>query len=137
MINCVITSTVGGYTSLWYEGERYVVNLQMNFGAGATVANAAWWDALDPKMRDFLAAQITTLSAKVWAQNRREDREGIDYNTAGPCSIGTELGNRTLITPTEADFTLQKEAFTKAVLSGWQKRCGDAWETTYKTFVRA
>ena len=136
VIDCAITSTVGGYTSRWYEGAKYVLDLPINFGAGATVANAAWWDALDPKVRDFLSAQITTLSAEMWEQNRREDREGIACNTAGPCSMGTELGNLTLITPTEADFALQKEAFTKAVLPGRLKRCGEPCETSYKSFVR-
>jgi TRAP-type C4-dicarboxylate transport system substrate-binding protein len=44
---------------------------------GATVANAAWWDALDPAVQEFLPREISALSQEIWAQNRGKDREGI------------------------------------------------------------
>lgn len=134
-IDCAITSTVGGYTARWYEGAKYVLDLPINFGAGATVANAAWWDGLDPALQGFLTKEITALSAEMWAQNRKEDREGIACNTTGPCPFGEELGGLTLISATEADIALQKEAFTKAVLPGWLTRCGAPCEETYESFV--
>lgn len=130
VIDCAITSTVGGYTSKWYEGSKFVYDMPVNFGAGATVANAKWWDALDPKVQEFLTKEISALSAEMWAQNRREDREGIACNGAGPCSLGTPA-NQTIVTPSEADLALQKEAFEKGVLPGWMKRCGDACKAAY------
>jgi TRAP-type C4-dicarboxylate transport system substrate-binding protein len=130
VIDCAITSTVGGYTSRWYEGSKYVYDLPVNFGAGATVANAAWWDGLDPAVQAFLTKEVGALSAEMWAQNRREDREGIACNGAGPCSIG-EPAKQTIVTPTEADLALQKEAFEKGVLPGWLARCGDVCKAAY------
>jgi TRAP-type C4-dicarboxylate transport system substrate-binding protein len=131
VIDCAITSTVGGYTSRWYEGADYVYDMPINFGAGATVANAAWWDALDPAVQEFLTREISALSLEMWAQNRREDREGIACNGQGPCSLGDAAG-KTIVTPTEADLALQKEAFEKGVLPGWFKRCGEICKAAYE-----
>lgn len=131
VIDCAITSTVGGYTSRWYEGSKFVYDMPVNFGAGATVANAKWWDALDPAVQAFLTKEVGALSAQMWAQNRKEDREGIACNGAGPCPIG-EPAKQTIVTPSEADLALQKEAFEKGVLPGWLKRCGDVCSAAYE-----
>lgn len=136
VIDCAITSTVGGYTSRWYEGATHLLDLPINFGAGATAANAQWWDGLDAAVQDFLTTQVEALSDEMWAQNRREDREGIACNTTGPCPFGDDLGRLTLVTPSEADYALQKEAFTEAVLPGWLNRCGAPCEDTYRSFVQ-
>jgi TRAP-type C4-dicarboxylate transport system substrate-binding protein len=134
VIDCAITSTVGGYTSKWYEGSNYVFDLPVNFGAGATVANAEWWDSLDPAVQTFLTDRIAALSAEMWAQNRREDREGIACNGEGPCSLGDPAG-QTIITPSAEDLALQKEAFEEGVLPGWLKRCGADCEAAYETMT--
>lgn len=131
VIDCAITSTVGGYTARWYEGSKFVFDLPVNFGAGATVANAKWWDALDPGVQQFLTKEVSALSTEMWAQNRREDREGIACNGAGPCSLG-EPAKQTIVTPTAEDIALQGEAFEKAVLPGWLKRCGEACTGVYE-----
>ncbi|MBP0617417.1 TRAP transporter substrate-binding protein [Jiella mangrovi] len=131
VIDCAITSTVGGYTSRWYEGSNYIYDLPVNFGAGATVANGAWWDKLDPAVQSFLTKELDELSAKMWEQNRREDREGIACNTDGPCSIGEPAG-QTLVEASDADLKLRRQAFLEGVLPGWLKRCGEtcknAWD---------
>lgn len=136
VIECAITSTVGGYTAHWYEGSKYIFDMPVNFGAGAIVANGAWWDGLDPAVQTFLTEQISELSAEMWAQNRREDREGIACNGDGPCSIGEPAG-QTIITPSEADLALQKEAFEKGVLPAWLERCGEVCEAAYEKLAAA
>lgn len=123
VIDCAITSAMGGYTARWYEGAKYLYSLPINFGAGATAANGRWWDGLDPQVQTFLTKQLTSLSAEMWDQNRREDAAGLACNTAGPCAVGKPAGI-TLVEPTEADLTLRKEAFLAAVLPGWTNRCG-------------
>ena len=45
MIDCAITGTLGGYSARWYESATHLYTLPINFGAGATVANAEWWDS--------------------------------------------------------------------------------------------
>ncbi|MDH2328665.1 TRAP transporter substrate-binding protein [Cereibacter sp. SYSU M97828] len=131
VIDCAITSTVGGYTARWYEGSSHILDLPINFGAGATVANAAWFDGLDPSVQTFLKTELASLMDQMWDQNRREDREGIACNTAGPCSLGDPAG-LVLVTPTLEDLALQQQAFTEAVLPGWLARCGDDCEGVYE-----
>ena len=132
VIDCALTSTVGGYTSRWYEGSHYIYDLPVNFGAGATVANTVWWDGLDPSVQTFLTTEITALSKEIWEQNRSEDSEGLACNTDGPCSLG-EPGGQTLVKATEADLKLRREAFLKGVVPGWLKRCGEVCQTAYDT----
>lgn len=130
VIDCAITSTVGGYTSRWYEGSNYIYDLPVNFGAGATVANGGWWKGLDPAVQSFLTKEVGELSKEMWAQNRREDKEGLACNTAGPCSIGEPAG-QTLVEASDADLELRREAFLKGVLPGWLKRCGETCQAAW------
>ncbi|WP_421928623.1 TRAP transporter substrate-binding protein [Neoaquamicrobium sediminum] len=130
VIDCAITGTLGGYTARWYEAARHLYTLPVNFGAGATVANAAWWDGLDPAVQEFLTKEITDLSEEMWALNREENDIGIACNTDGPCPLGEPAG-MALIEPTEADIAAKREALLNAVLPGWVERCGDVCKTEF------
>lgn len=125
VIDCAITGTLGGYSARWNESARYLYTLPVNFGAGATVANAAWWDGLDASVQTFLTEQITALSAEMWDLNRRENEIGIACNTDGPCPLGAHAG-MTRIEPGEADLALRRTALLETVLPGWINRCGDS-----------
>ena len=130
VIDCAITSTVGGYTSRWYEGADYIYALPINFGAGATAANLEWWNAQPDSVRTFLTDELEALSDAMWVQNREEDAMGIACNTSGPCDLGEPAG-MTLVDFTEADVALRNEAFVAAVLPGWIERCGEVCEGAY------
>lgn len=132
VIDCAITSAMGGYTARWYEGARYLYSLPINFGAGATAANGKWWDGTAPEVQAFLTKELTALSAEMWEQNRMEDAAGIACNTDGPCDLGKAAGV-TLVKPTAQDLALRKEAFLSAVLPGWTKRCGEVCQTAFDT----
>ncbi|MBP2551442.1 TRAP-type C4-dicarboxylate transport system substrate-binding protein [Neorhizobium galegae] len=136
VIDCAITSAMGGYTARWYEGAKYLYSLPINFGAGATAANATWWDRQPAEIQTFLTAELGKLSDEMWAQNRTEDAAGIACNTEGPCALG-EPARLTLAKPSEADVALRKEAFTNAVLPGWTKRCGEVCQTAFDTSLAA
>ena len=132
VVDCAITGTLGGYTAKWYEAANYLYTLPVNFGAGATVANGAWWDGLDPAVQTFLRDQVERLSDRMWALNAEENAVGIACNTDGPCPLG-EPGGMTLVEPSEADMALRREALVESVLPGWIERCGDACRTAYDT----
>ncbi len=123
VIDCAITGTLGGYSAGWHEGADYLFTLPINFGSGATVANAAWWNGLPGEVRAFLSAELEALSDEMWALNMKEDAEGIACNTSGPCPHGEPAG-MTRVDPSEEDIRLRAEAMRESVLPGFAARCG-------------
>ena len=123
VIDCAITGTLGGYSASWHEGADYLYTLPINYGAGATVANLAWWNGLDPAVRAFLTAELADVEAAMWALNREENDIGIACNTGGPCPLGEPAG-MTRVDPSPEDLELRRQAMLEAVLPGWADRCG-------------
>ncbi len=124
VIDCAITGTLGGYKAKWFESAKFLYPLPINWGSSAQAANLAFWNKLPAGVQSFLLAQIKTLEADIWEQNRRENDLGIACNTGtAPCSEGP-AAKMTLSTVSESDLALRKEALLKTVLPRWAKRCG-------------
>ncbi|XDB00418.1 TRAP transporter substrate-binding protein (plasmid) [Sulfitobacter sp. LCG007] len=130
VVDCAITGSLGGYSAKWYEAANYIYTLPINFGAGATVANAAWWDGLDPAVQEFLTTEITALSDKMWALNFEENSMGYACNSTGPCPLGEPAG-MTRVEPSEQDIEMRRQALIETVLPGWVARCGDICKTAF------
>ena len=130
VVDCAITGSLGGYSAKWYEAANYIYTLPINFGAGATVANAAWWDGLDPAMQDFLTTELSELSEKMWELNFKENDMGYACNSSGPCPLGEPAG-MTRVDPSEEDIELRRQALIETVLPGWVERCGEMCETAF------
>lgn len=122
-IDCAITGTLGGYTAKWHEGAKTLYTLPINFGAGATVANAAGWKKLDAGVASLLKSELAKVEDEMWALNRKEDAIGIACNTTGPCPLGQAAGMKR-VDPTDADTELRRKALLEAVLPKWGQRCG-------------
>ena len=134
VIDCAVTSTLGGYSNRWYEGTTHIYPLAVNFGALATVANADWWDSLDPAVQTFLTTEVDKLTAEMRVMSEREDAEGVACNTTGPCPIGEPAG-LTLVEVTDEDLAKRREAFEAAVLPNWIKRCGEPCVEAFNTAI--
>jgi TRAP-type C4-dicarboxylate transport system substrate-binding protein len=122
-IDCAITGTLGGYSARWTESARAVFTLPVNFGAGATVANLAWWRGLPDVTRALLTTQLRALEQRMWALNAEEDAMGIACLTAGPCPLGQPAG-LTRVDPSAADTEARRRAMLERVLPAWAARCG-------------
>jgi len=133
VLDCAITGTLGGYAAGWYEGARYLYTLPVNFGAGATVTNLAWWNKQPPAVQAFLEKELDAVSERMWKLNVDENEMGIACNTTGPCPQG-KPGGMVRVDASEADLKLRREAMLQSVLPKWGKRCGDAcvaeWNAT-------
>lgn len=136
VIDCAITGSLGGYSAKWHESADYLYTLPINFGAGATVANAEWWDALDPAVQETLTTELAALEEKMWTLNAEEAEIGILCNTTGPCPLGEPAG-MIRVDPTEGDAELRAEALETAVLPGWYARCGDICKTAFNDNLSA
>ncbi|RMH48938.1 MAG: TRAP transporter substrate-binding protein DctP [Alphaproteobacteria bacterium] len=123
VIDCAITGTLGGYSARWYEAARYLYTLPINWGAGATAANKAWWDGLPEDIRALLRKELAAVEAEMWALNARENEIGINCNTTGPCPLGDPAG-MVRVDPGPEDLALREKALREAVLPGFKARCG-------------
>lgn len=123
VIDCAITGTLGGYSASWHEGAEYLYTLPINWGAGATAANKAWWDGLPEETRTLLRDELSKLESEMWALNAEENEIGIACNTTGPCPLGEPAG-MVRVDFSEADVALRDRAMREAVLPGFAERCG-------------
>jgi TRAP-type C4-dicarboxylate transport system substrate-binding protein len=123
VIDCAITGTLGGYSASWHEGAEYLYTLPINWGAGATAANKAWWDGLPEETRTLLRTELAELESEMWQLNAKENEIGIACNTDGPCPLGEPAG-MVRVDFTDEDVALRDEAMREAVLPGFAERCG-------------
>jgi TRAP-type C4-dicarboxylate transport system substrate-binding protein len=122
-IDCAITGTLTGYTARWYEVTRAIHTLPINYAAGATAANLAWWRSLPEATRALLTTELQALQERMWALNAEEDAVGIACLTTGPCPLGRPAGlQRTDASP--ADTEARRRATLERVLPAWAQRCG-------------
>ena len=122
-IDCAITGTLSGYVAKWYEATRFLYTLPINYGAGVTVANGAWWRAQPQPVRDFITTELAKIEARMWTLNEQEDSIGIACNTTGPCPLGA-AGGMTRVDPSPADSEARRQAMLERVLPNWARRCG-------------
>lgn len=134
VVDCAITGSLSGYRAKWHEASKFLLPLPVNFGLAATVANLKWWNALDPRIQQLLQTELLKLEKDIFDQAKTETAIGVACNTGtAPCPEG-QPAKMTLVPVTPADEALRKEAFVKAVLPSFAKRCGaecvDAWNRT-------
>ncbi len=133
VIDCAITGAYSGYSAKWYESSKFISPLAINWGVQAVVANVAAWNKLDPKVRDFITAELKTFEAEVTDLAERETKTGILCNTTGPCESGKPGGMKAVV-PVPQDAEILKQSLQNAVLPDFAKRCGapcvDKWNAT-------
>jgi len=124
VVDCAITGALSGYKSKWHEASSHLLPMPVNFGLAATTANLAWWNKLDPRVRDLIAKEVRVLEKNIFDQAETETALGVACNTGtAPCSEGPPA-KMVLVPVTDADQALRKKAFTEAILPDFAKRCG-------------
>jgi TRAP-type C4-dicarboxylate transport system substrate-binding protein len=122
--DCAITAAMSGYRLGLYNATTHLDTTTVSWGPYVLFANRAAWERFDPKVRDFLTAQIDELSGKLWDAAEQETQEGIACLTGhGTCSSGSP-GSMKLVATTDDDRKLVRQSFTKVVSPRWSDRCG-------------
>jgi hypothetical protein len=108
VVDCAITGTATGNGARWYEVTRHMYALPVQWGSAAYVANLAWWNKLDPAVRDFIQATFKDVEDQQWALGAEATEDGIACNSGKRegCKIGHVVENRpmTVTRPTDADM---------------------------------
>ena len=82
--------------------------LPVQWGVAAYGVNLAWWNKLDPAVRDFLQKVMTEVQEKQWALGLELTEDGIACNAGKTdgCKIGRVVDDRpmTIMRATDADM---------------------------------
>jgi TRAP-type C4-dicarboxylate transport system substrate-binding protein len=138
-VDCAVTGTATGNGARWYEVTKHLYTLPVQWGVAAYGVNLAWWNKLDPAVRDFLQKIMTEVQEKQWALGLELTDDGIACNGGDKdnCKIGRLVDNRpmTITRATEADMATLRNSLTSVVLPAWVKRCGEKCGETYNRLV--
>lgn len=74
------TGTYSGYTLKWYEGTKYLVDVNHGPNSGALVISKRSWDRLTSEHQGVLRRPGEEFSERAWEVGRRTTKEGIDRN---------------------------------------------------------
>ena len=121
---CAITGAMSGYRVGLYNATTHVDATTVSWGPYVLLANRSSWERFDPRVRDFLIAQLDQLSDQLWPAAEQETQEGIACLTGnGTCNAGPPA-HMTLVPTSDADRKLVRQSFTKVVSPRWAERCG-------------
>jgi TRAP-type C4-dicarboxylate transport system substrate-binding protein len=123
VVDCAITGTLSGNSAKWYEVATHIYALPVGWSQVMHAVNSKRWNSLDPKVRDFIKAEIANLEDKIWKATDIETQQGFDCNIGkDTCTMGTKA-KMTLVPVTEADKALLKKTLTETVVPKWAARC--------------
>ena len=124
--DCAITAAMSGYRVGLHNATTHLAATTASWGPYVLFANRSAWERLDPKVREFLTAQIADLGDKLWQAADQETQEGIACLTGGGACKAGAPGSMKLVATTDADRKLVRQSFTNVVSPRWAERCGAA-----------
>jgi TRAP-type transport system periplasmic protein len=125
-VDCGITGTLSGNTAKWWEITTHFYPLVISYAPWFNAVNLTTWNRLDPKVRDFMTAELKILEEQFWQMTAREAQDGINCNTGqGTCEFGVK-GGMTLVPVSDADKAVLARVAKEVVVPKWSARCGSA-----------
>lgn len=122
VVDCAITGSLSGYSAKWYEVSTHLMALPINWNQQIHAVNQGTWEKLDPKVRDFLQANVKKMVDNIWDAAALQTQEGYDCNTGAAACTRPVKGKMTLVQPSDADRA-QLAQIREVVLKKWAARC--------------
>ena len=127
-VDCAITGTGSGNGVKWYEVTTHLYTMATSWSVSGYFVNLAWWNKLDPPVRNFIEAQMKQVQDAQWKLGAEVSQDGIDCNigNAAGCKIHTLVKARPMVQvkATDAEKAKLRVALANTVLPNWVKRCG-------------
>lgn len=137
VVDCAVTGTLSGNGGGWNEVSKSIYPMSLGWSVNVLAVNLAAWNKLDPKVRDFMAAEIKTYEDKMWTTVKTLMAEADNCNTnKQPCTMG-KLANSVIVPVKPSEMETHKKLVEGAVLAGWAKRCGSACAKEWNETVGA
>lgn len=126
VVDCAVTGTLSGNGAGWNEVSKSIYPMSLGWSVNVLAVNLAAWNKLDPKVREFMTAQIGMYEDKMWDTVKKLMAEADNCNTnKQPCTMG-KLANSVIVPVKPSEMETHKKLVEGAVLAGWAKRCGAA-----------
>jgi TRAP-type C4-dicarboxylate transport system substrate-binding protein len=123
--DCGITGTEPAYNAKWWQVVTHNIRVRLGYAATVLAMNMDTWTSLNDDTRKLMTTQIAKLEDEIWVSTKIADKEGMDCNASGPCSLG-EPGGMVPVEPYAADKSQLSEIVQNYVVKRWAKRCGAA-----------
>ncbi|MCP5016583.1 MAG: TRAP transporter substrate-binding protein [Ketobacter sp.] len=123
IFDCAITGTMSAYTSKLYQVTSHAFALRVGWGLAFGAMNMNKWNLLTEAQKKILSAEISELNESMWQETATEDDIALSCLSGNSCSIG-ELGNMTLVEPSQSDLQIRDQIAVDVILSRWAQRCG-------------
>src|SRR3954452_16520256 len=120
VVDCAVTGTATGNGARWYEVTKHLYTLPVQWGIAAYGVNLAWWNKLDPAVRDFLQKYMNEVQEAQWTLGLELTEDGIACNAgqAAGCKIGRVVDTKpmTVTRASEADLATLRNSLTTVIL---------------------
>lgn len=124
-VDCGITGSMSGNLAKWHEVTTHLLALPMGWAQIAYAANQKSWNKLDPKVRDFIKAEMKTLEDRLWDAAAKETEMGYRCNAGAADCAGGNPGKMTIVQPSAEDRALLQKLEAEQMLPKWTARCKD------------
>lgn len=135
VVDCGITGSMSGYSAKWYEVGTHLYALPVNWNQQIHAVNMDYWNKIDPKVQDFLQANLKTVYDGIWDAAARETQEGLDCNTGADSCPHPEKGKMKLVIPSDEDREALKKITADIVVPKWAERCSDQCITDFNASI--
>ncbi|MEZ5628289.1 MAG: TRAP transporter substrate-binding protein [Rhodocyclaceae bacterium] len=122
-VDCGITGSMSGNLAKWHEVTTHLFALPMGWAQIAYAANQKSWAKLDPKVREFIKAEMKVLEDRLWVAAEKETALGYVCNSGAEGCVGGNPGKMTLVQPSDADRALLQSLMSEQMLPKWLERC--------------
>lgn len=123
--DCGITGTEPAYNAKWWQVVTHNIRVRLGYAATVLAMNMDTWNSLNDDTRKLMTAEIAKLEDEIWVSTKIADKQGMDCNASGPCSLG-KPGGMVPVEPNAADKAQLREIVQNYVVKRWAKRCGAA-----------
>ncbi len=122
-VDCGITGAMSGNLAKWHEVTTHLLALPMGWAQIVYAANLNTWSKLDPKVREFIKAEMKVLEDGVWKAAEKETELGYVCNAGSEGCTGGNPGKMTVVQPSAEDRALLQKIEAEQMLPKWVERC--------------
>lgn len=122
-VDCAVTGTLSGNLAKWHEVATHMIATPISWGQIVYAVNAKTWARMDPRVREFIDAEVKRLEKNVWDAAAQFTEQGYACNAGRPdCKLGTP-GKMTLVQLSKADREQLQKVVKDVMLPKWAARC--------------